>query len=257
MTRFKLLIEYEGTPFRGWQRQDNAPTVQGALEAAAEKLNGVPTLVYGAGRTDTGVHARGQVAHLDLRDDLPEHKVADAMNFHLRPDPIGVLRAEAVPDSFHARFSAAARHYRYIIVNRRADLTLEASRAWRVASLLDAEAMQFAAQALVGVHDFTTFRDTQCQSKSPEKSLDHIKVLRDGDTITVDCSAISFLHRQVRSIVGSLVEVGRGQREPGWIDEILKARDRRACGPVAPADGLYLEAVDYPEVKEDAHHGEN
>lgn len=244
--RYLLRLEYDGRTFAGWQRQGGAPTVQGAIEAAAAKLAGEAVAVLGAGRTDAGVHASGQAAHLDLRTDIPVRKVADALNFHLRPDPVAVLSASPVPAAFHARFSATARHYRYVIVNRRADLALAQGFAWRVPSRLDAGAMQQAAQALAGCHDFSTFRDAQCQSASPVKTLDALEVTRSGDRIEVTCSAPSFLHRQVRSIVGSLVEVGRGQEAIGWIAEILAARNRAACGPVAPAEGLYLEHVDYP-----------
>ena len=245
MPRYKLLIEYHGGPYQGWMKLPGVPTVQAALEEAAAKLDGAPVEVIGAGRTDSGVHATGQVAHMDLAQDRPD-KVADAMNFHLRPHPIAVLKAEIVDDSFHARFSAAARHYRYVVVNRRADLTLERGLAWRVPSKLDAGAMHDAAQRLLGKHDFTTFRDTACQAASPVKTLDRLDVARFGDRIEITCSAQSFLHRQVRSMVGSLVEVGRGYHQPAWIGEILQAADRKACGPVAPSDGLFLERVDYP-----------
>ena len=245
MPRYKLLVEYHGGPYQGWMRLPGIPTVQGALEDAAAKLDGAPVEVIGAGRTDAGVHATGQVAHMDLAQDRPD-KVADAMNFHLRPHPIAVLKAGRVTDEFHARFNAATRHYRYVIFNRRADLTLERGLAWRVASRLDAAAMHTAAQLLLGNHDFTTFRDTACQAASPVKTLDSLDVARSGDRIEITCSARSFLHRQVRSMVGSLVEVGRGYQRPEWIAEILAAADRTACGPVAPPDGLFLERVDYP-----------
>ena len=244
MYRYRLLIEYHGGPFRGWQRLPDELTVQGCLEAAAAKLDGGPVEVYGAGRTDAGVHATGQVAHLDLTQDRPG-KVADALNFHLRPHPICVLEAVRVEEEFHARFSARQRHYRYVILNRRAHLTLEAGLAWRVPSKLDAGAMQAAAQLLLGQHDFSTFRDTECQAKSPVRTLDAIDVARFGERVEITCRAQSFLHRQVRSMVGSLSEVGRGLHPPDWIAEILSAEDRTACGVVAPADGLYLERVDY------------
>lgn len=245
MPRYKLLVEYHGGPYQGWMKLPGIPTVQGALEDAAAKLDGAPVEVIGAGRTDAGVHATGQVAHMDLAQDRPD-KVADAMNFHLRPHPIAVLKAEQVTDEFHARFNAAVRHYRYVILNRRADLTLERGLAWRVASRLDAAAMHTAAQLLLGNHDFTTFRDTACQAASPVKTLDSLDVACSGDRIEITCSARSFLHRQVRSMVGSLVEVGRGYQRPEWIAAILAAADRTACGPVAPPDGLFLERVDYP-----------
>jgi len=245
MPRYKLRLEYHGGPYQGWMKLPGIPTVQAVLEAAAARLDGRPVEVIGAGRTDAGVHATGQVAHMDLAQDRAD-KVADAMNFHLRPHPIAVLKAERAADDFHARFSAEARHYRYVIVNRRADLALERGLAWRVAARLDAGAMQAAAQLLLGHHDFTTFRDAACQAASPEKTLDRLDVVRLGDRIEFTFSARSFLHRQVRSMVGSLVEVGRGFHRPDWIGEILKAADRRACGPVAPAEGLFLERVDYP-----------
>jgi tRNA pseudouridine38-40 synthase len=245
MPRYKLLIEYHGGPYQGWMKLPGISTVQGALEEAAAKLDGAPVEVVGAGRTDAGVHATGQVAHMDLAQDRPD-KVADAMNFHLRPHPIAVLKADRVADDFHARFSAEARHYRYVLVNRRAHLALDNGLAWRVPSKLDAGAMHEAAQLLLGYHDFTTFRDAACQAASPEKTLDRFDVARFGDRIVFTLSARSFLHRQVRSMVGSVVEVGRGFQRPEWITQILKAADRKACGPVAPADGLFLERVDYP-----------
>lgn len=245
MTRFRLWIEYDGRPFVGWQRQANGPSVQGALERAGAVLEGRPVTVQGAGRTDAGVHATRQAAHIDLDKPLPADKVADALNAHLRPDPVAVLAAEPMPDEFHARFSATARHYRYEIVNRRAPLTLKQGLAWRVPVHLDAGAMHEAARHLTGRHDFSTFRDAQCQANSPVRTLDAIAVLRRTDRIEITCSARAFLHRQVRSMVGSLVEVGRGRRPPEWIADILAAAERTRCGPVAPADGLYLVGVDY------------
>ncbi len=239
-------MEYDGGPFAGWQRQAGAPSVQEALETAAAAVNGAPVEVTGAGRTDAGVHAIGQVAHLDLGKDLRADKVRDAINAHLRPHPVAVLSAQLVRDDFHARFDAVKRSYLYRIANRRADLALDRGRAWRVPVKLDHEAMDEAAQALVGRHDFSTFRDSQCQAESPVKSLDVIAVTRLADEIEVRCAARSFLHRQVRSIVGSLAEVGRGKEKPRWIGDILKAADRAQCGPVAPPDGLYLVRVDYP-----------
>ncbi len=247
MPRYKLTIEYDGGGYSGWQRQADLPSIQGALEDAAAVLNGGErTDVTGAGRTDAGVHAVGQVAHLDLLKAFPAEKLADAMNAHLRPHPIAVLAAEAAADDFHARFDAISRSYLYRIVNRRAHLALENGKAWRVPVKLDHEAMHEAAQALVGRHDFTTFRDSQCQADSPVKSIDVMDVSRLGQDIEIRTSARSFLHRQVRSIVGSLVEVGRGKERPRWIGEILAAADRTQCGPVAPPDGLYLVSVGYP-----------
>ena len=245
MPRYKLLIEYNGGPYQGWMRLPGLQTVQGALEEAAARLDGGPVEVIGAGRTDAGVHATGQVGHMDLRNDRPD-KVADAMNYHLRPHPIAVLKAERVEEDFHARFSATARHYRYIVINRRAHLTHDLGLVWRVPSKLDADKMHEAAQAFVGTHDFTTFRDTECQALSPVKTLTRMDVARYGDRIEITCSAPSFIHRQVRSLVGSLVEVGRGRHPVAWAREILEATDRTRCGPVAPSDGLYLERVDYP-----------
>ncbi|MEM0985230.1 MAG: tRNA pseudouridine(38-40) synthase TruA [Pseudomonadota bacterium] len=245
MPRYRLLIEYDGRPFAGWQRQADRPTVQGVLEQSFERLVGEPVTVFGAGRTDAGVHATGQTAHVDFEKPIPIHKLADALNAHLRPDPIVVYVAQAVDETFDARRSATKRHYRYTILNRRAPATFENGLVWRVPMALDASAMHAAAQALVGGHDFTTFRDSECQSASPQKTLDRIVVDRTGDRLDIRCSARSFLHRQVRSMVGSLVEVGRGRREAGWIANILAAADRTRCGPVAPADGLYLTGVDY------------
>ena len=244
MPRYRLLIEYHGGPFQGWQKLPGKPTVQAALEQAAENLDGAPVEVFGAGRTDSGVHATGQVAHMDLRQARPR-KVADAMNFHLRPHPIAILTAEEVDESFHARFSATARHYRYVIINRRADLALERDLAWRVAQALDADRMHAAAQAFTGTHDFSTFRDADCQAASPVKTLSHFDVARYGERVEFTCSAPSFMHRQVRSMVGSLVEIGRGREPLSWARDILQAADRSRCGPVAPAGGLYLERVSY------------
>lgn len=245
MTRYRLDIEYDGRPFQGWQRQADVPSVQQVLEQAAAELDDAPVTAHTAGRTDTGVHALGQVAHIDLQIARPADKLADALNYHMRPNPVAILRAEEVDESFHARFSATARYYRYTIINRRADLTVDKGLAWRVAQPLDAESMNAGAQHLTGHHDFTTFRDSQCQARSPMRTLDTITVERVGERVEITCSARAFLHRQVRSMVGSLVEVGRGRREPAWIGDILAAAERAACGPVAPPDGLYLTGVDY------------
>ena len=245
MPRYRLTIEYDGTPFRGWQVQDNDLTVQGVLEAAAKALSGEDVRVHGAGRTDAGVHALGQVAHLDLAKAFRPDQVRDGMNALLRPHPVAVLGAELVADDFEARFSATKRHYLYRIVNRRADLALDARRAWRVPKPLDAERMHAAAQQLVGKHDFTTFRATECQAKSPEKTLDVLSVRREGDEVNITASARSFLHHQVRSMVGSLVWVGEGRWSAPDLKRALEARNRTACGPVAPPDGLYLVKVEY------------
>ena len=245
MPRYKLVIEYDGTPFVGWQVQDDRATVQGALTAAIAAFSGEQASVQGAGRTDTGVHALGQVAHVDLGKDWRTDQVRDALNAHLRPHPIAVLVAEQVPDTFDARFSATRRHYLYRIVNRRADLALDRDRAWRVPRMLDVAAMHAAAQRLVGKHDFTTFRAAECQAKSPEKTLDRLDVQRAGDEVRVYASARSFLHTQVRSMVGSLALVGDAKWSADDLAAALAARSRAACGEVAPPEGLYLVSVDY------------
>jgi tRNA pseudouridine38-40 synthase len=245
MPRYKLTIEYDGTPYVGWQIQDNGSTIQGALTEAIAAFTGTRPVVYGAGRTDAGVHALGQVAHVDLARDWDSGNVRDAINFHLRPWPIAVLTAERVDETFDARFSATRRHYLYRISNRRADLALEQNRAWRVPRPLDCDAMHDAAQKLIGKHDFTTFRSTECQAKSPVKTLDRLDVTRDGDDVRVTASARSFLQHQVRSMVGSLVHVGEGKWSTDDLSAALAARDRAACGQVAPPHGLYLVRVEY------------
>src|SRR4051794_34355771 len=245
MPRYKLTIEYDGTPFSGWQWQDHAPSVQGVLADALAAFCRHAVKVNGAGRTDAGVHALGQVAHVDLEKDWRVDQVRDALNAHLRPHPVAVLSTEKVADGFDARFSAKKRHYLYRIINRRADLALERTRAWRVPRRLDAEAMHVAAQRLIGKHDFTTFRSTECQAKSPVKTLDALDVARDGDEVQIKTSARSFLHNQVRSMAGSLVLVGDGKWSADDLASALAARDRAACAPVAPPDGLYLARVDY------------
>ncbi|WP_024509273.1 tRNA pseudouridine(38-40) synthase TruA [Bradyrhizobium sp. ARR65] len=245
MPRYKLTIEYDGAPFCGWQLQDNALSVQGALEAAVAAMCGEAVRVHGAGRTDAGVHAFGQVAHCDIAKPFTPDRLRDGLNAHLRPHPIAVLAAEIVPDTFEARFSARKRHYLYRIKNTRANLALDIGRVWRVPRRLDAGAMHEAAQRLVGKHDFTTFRDTECQAKSPEKTLDQLDVTREGDDISVVTSARSFLHSQVRSMVGSLVWVGEGRWSADDLAAALAAKNRAACGPVAPPEGLYLVRVEY------------
>jgi tRNA pseudouridine38-40 synthase len=245
MPRYKLLIEYDGTPFAGWQLQAAQPTVQGVLAAAVEAFCGEKVSVQGAGRTDAGVHALGQVAHIDLSKEWESDTVRDALTAQLRPHPVAVLAAERVPHDFDARFSARVRHYLYRIVNRRADLALDRNRAWRVPRPMDAEEMHRAAQGLLGKHDFTTFRAAECQAKSPVKTLDQLDVERTGDEIRISASARSFLHHQVRSMVGSLALVGEGRWSVNDLADALAARDRTACGPIAPPDGLYLVKVDY------------
>lgn len=245
MPRYKLTIEYDGTPFVGWQIQDNGASVQGTLIAAVAAFCGETVAIQGAGRTDAGVHALGQVAHVDLAKDWDTDTVRDALNAHLRPHPVAVLTAERVADTFDARFSAAKRHYRYRIVNRRADLALDRHRAWRMPRPLDAAQMHRAAQQLVGKHDFTTFRAAECQARSPVKTLDRLDVERHGEEVHIRASARSFLHHQVRSMVGSLVFVGEGKWSPDEVGRALAARNRAVCGPVAPAEGLYLVGVEY------------
>jgi tRNA pseudouridine38-40 synthase len=245
MPRYKLIIEYDGTPFVGWQMQGVGASVQSVLTEALAGCCNHAVKVAGAGRTDAGVHALGQIAHVNLEKDWRADKLRDAVNAHLRPHPVAVLAAEKVADDFDARFSARKRHYLYRIVNRRADLALERTRAWRVPRRLDAEAMHAAAQALIGKHDFTTFRSTECQAKSPVKTLDRLDVTREGDELRLETSARSFLHNQVRSMVGSLVLVGDGKWSAADLARVLAARDRAACGPVAPPEGLYLVRVDY------------
>ncbi len=245
MTRYKLTLEYDGRGFVGWQRQDNGPSVQAALEAAVKRFCGEAVTVHGAGRTDAGVHALAQVAHIDLEKETGADTLRDALNFHLKPAAVAVLAAEAVAGDFHARFSATERAYRYRIVNRRAPLTLDRGRAWLVPVPLDARAMHEAARALLGPHDFTSFRAGGCQAKSPVKTLDALEVSRDGDEIWIEARARSFLHHQVRNMVGSLKLVGEGKWARADMERALAARDRRAAGPTAPADGLYLVAVRY------------
>lgn len=246
MPRYKLTIEYDGTPFVGWQRQADALSVQEALEIAIEKFSGEAVRTQTAGRTDAGVHARGQVAHFELSRTWEPFRISEALNFHLRPHPIAILTCEAVGGDFEARFSAAARHYEYCILNRRARPAIEENKVWHVPVPLDADAMREAAKVLVGRHDFTTFRSAQCQANSPIRTLDRLDVARNGDQVILMASARSFLHHQVRSMTGSLKLVGEGRWTAGDLKAALEAADRARCGPMAPASGLYLMRVDYP-----------
>ena len=246
MPRYRLTVEYDGSPFVGWQRQANGPSVQAAIEAAILAFSGEAVTVFGAGRTDAGVHAEGQVAHVDLARDWRAERLAAALNAHLRDHPIAILAVARAADDFHCRFSAVARHYLYRILNRRAPPALDRGRVWWVRAPLDAEAMHRAAQGLVGHHDFTTFRSSDCQAASAMKTLDRLDVVRAGLHVAIRASARSFLHNQVRSMAGSLKLVGEGKWSAADVARALAARDRTACGPVAPPEGLCLLAVDYP-----------
>lgn len=245
MPRYKLLIEYDGTPFVGWQRQENGPSVQAALEDAVCAFCGERVVVHGAGRTDAGVHALGQVAHVHLERQASAKTVRDALNFHLRPAPVAVLTAKPVDQGFHARFSAIQRHYVYRILDRPAPPALARNRVWWIPVPLDARAMEKAGAMLIGRHDLSTFRAALCQAASPVKTIDHLAVERDGETIRIDVRARSFLHHQVRNIAGSLALVGRGKWSEVDFADAFAARDRRRGGPTAPASGLYLVAVRY------------
>ena len=253
MPRYALKIEYDGRPFAGWQRQTDQPSVQGAITAALAKLEPDPPVITAAGRTDAGVHALAQVAHCDTSADWDLFRLSEALNFHLKPLPVAVTASRAVPDNWHARFSATERRYLYRIVQRRAPLVHDTGFAWHIKRDLDTDAMRAAARHLIGHHDFTTFRSTNCQAKSPVKTLDDIAIeTRDypaGREIRLTLRARSFLHNQVRSIAGTLELVGAGAWAPDDVKRARDARDRAACGPVAPPDGLYLTGVSYdPEV---------
>lgn len=251
MPRYALKIEYDGAPFHGWQRQRDLPSVQGAIEAALARLQPNTPHLHGAGRTDAGVHAAGQVAHVDLAKDWTPERLAAALNAHLRPAPVAILAASQVDAGFHARFSALARHYRFRLFARRAPLTFAAGRMWQVRAPLDLDAMRAGAAHLLGQHDFTTFRSSICQAASPIKTLDRLEIAEiphsDGVEYRFSLSARSFLHNQVRSFIGTLERVGSGNWQPDDVARALAARDRAACGPVSPPHGLYLMAVDYPE----------
>lgn len=245
MPRYKLTLEYDGTPFCGWQRQIGQPSVQQALEEAITRFSGETVTTQAAGRTDSGVHAFGQVVHFDLERTWDPFRIGEALNYHLKPDPVAVLSVDEVGTDFEARFSARARHYEYRILNRRARPALDAHRVWYVVHDLDADLMHEAAQTAIGLHDFTTFRAVECQAKSPVKTLDRLDVRREADTVVVTASARSFLHHQVRSLVGSLKLVGEGKWRPRDFGAALDATDRSRCGALAPPDGLYLVRVDY------------
>jgi tRNA pseudouridine38-40 synthase len=247
VTRFRLTIEYDGRPFMGWQRQAHGPSVQQAIEEAVHAITGETATLHAAGRTDAGVHALAMSAHVDIARPITPFRLADALNAKLRPQPVAILRAEEVANDWHARFSCVGRRYLYRIANRRAPLALEAGRAWRVPVTLHADAMNRAAQLLVGSHDFTTFRSAHCQSDSPVKTLDRLTVRRLGGTIEIEAAARSFLHHQVRSMVGCLQLVGRGKWSAGDLKHALHARDRAALGFNAPPDGLYFVEASYDE----------
>jgi tRNA pseudouridine38-40 synthase len=247
MPRYRLTVEYDGSDYVGWQRQESGPSVQGAIEKAVLSLTGETVSIRGAGRTDSGVHAVGQVAHLDLTREWKTHTLRNALNAHLTlaGERVSILEAAEAPADFDARFSAIRRHYLYRIISRRSPLALEARRAWWVPKALDHEAMHEAAQRLVGHHDFTTFRSAHCQATSPLRTLDRLDVTRSGELIEIRATAQSFLHNQIRSFAGSLKLVGEGKWTPDDLEAALEARDRKACGPVAPPEGLYFLQVDY------------
>jgi len=247
MPRYRLVVEYDGTPFVGWQYQATGASVQGCIEAAIQRFAGETVRIQGAGRTDTGVHATHQVAHVDLAREWRPDTVRDALNAHLKPAPVAILAAARVDETFNARTSAVKRHYVYRIVTRRAPLALDRDRAWHVKWPLDAAAMNEAAQVLVGKHDFSTFRAAECQAASPVKTLDRLDVERIGDEVRVFASARSFLHHQVRSFVGCLQQVGSARWTRADLKTVLEARDRSRCAPLAPPCGLYLCGVDYAE----------
>lgn len=247
MTRFALTLEFDGGPFMGLQRQGHGPTVQESIERAIREVTGETVTLHSAGRTDSGVHALAMVSHVDIAKPLTPFRLMEAVNARLRPDPIAVLACETRPDDWHARFSCIGRRYRYRIRNRRSPLTLERGRAWHVTRPLDTAAMHRAAQALVGHHDFTTFRSVHCQARDPVKTLDQLDVRREGDEVLVEAAARSFLHHQVRSMVGTLVVVGQGRWREAQVAEALAARDRAALGLNAPAEGLYFVEALYPD----------
>lgn len=248
MPRYKLILEYDGTPFSGWQRQAGTLSVQQVVEEAIAKMSGETVVIQAAGRTNSGVHALGQVVSFDLAKAWDPFRIREALNFHTKPHPVAIIDAEAVPDSFEARFSATGRRYEYRILSRRGRPALDDFRVWHCPMALDAEAMHAAAQLILGKHDFTTFRAAECQAKSPVKTLDRLDVSREGEMLVVRAAARSFLHSQVRSMVGSLKLVGEGKWLPRDFRAALDAMDRSRCGPLAPPEGLYLVKVDYDPV---------
>ncbi len=247
MPRFALTIEFDGRPFVGWQRQAHDPSVQQHIEEALGRIVGVIPVVHCAGRTDAGVHALAMRAHADLDTAITPFRLMEALNAHLRPEPIAIIGCEMVPDDWHARFSCTGRAYEYRILNRRAPLTFEQGLVWRLPQILDSDAMHDAAQQLVGRHDFTTFRSTQCQADSPVRTLSRLDVIRDGERISVHAQARSFLHHQVRSMVGCLSLVGMGSWSAADLKAALDARDRAALGHNDPPDGLYFICASYPD----------
>ena len=247
MTRYRLTVEFDGRPFMGWQRQAHGPSVQQAIEEAVTLVTGEAAVLHAAGRTDAGVHARAMTAHVDIERPITPFRLTEALNARLRPQPVAILACEAVPDGWHARFSCIGRRYSYRIINRRAPLTFDKGLAWQVAKPLDAAAMHDAARILVGKHDFTTFRSAHCQAESPVKTLDRLDVRRVGDMIEIEAAARSFLHHQVRSMVGCLMLIGRGEWSADDLAAALAARDRARLGFNAPPDGLFFVEAVYPE----------
>jgi tRNA pseudouridine38-40 synthase len=245
MQRYKITIEYNGTSFVGWQRQAIGPSIQEVIENALFKMSGSEITLHGAGRTDAGVHATGQAAHFDLRKEFPVDEIMGALNHHIKPHLISILSVDVVPEDFHARFSAVSRSYVYKIINRKAPLALELNKAWHIKENLDVDAMQKAAQFMLGKHDFTSFRSTQCQAKSPVRTIEEIRLVRTSELIEMHIKAPSFLHNQVRIVMGNLRKVGNGTFAPEYIKEILEAKDRTKAAETAPPDGLYLVEVKY------------
>ena len=245
MTRFRLTVEFDGGPFMGWQRQAHGPSVQQAIEEAVEAMTGEQVVSHAAGRTDAGVHALAMSAHVDIAKEISPFRLMEGVNALIRPNPVAIIGCEIVPDDWHARFSCVGREYLYRIANRRAPLTLDLGRAWRIARDLDADAMHDAAQVLIGLHDFTTFRSAHCQAESPIKTLDRLDVRREGEWVLIEAAARSFLHHQVRSMVGCLAMVGQGQWSKADLKDALDAADRAALGLNAPPDGLYFVRANY------------